>query len=137
MCFARGRHPTFTFSETMTLSTFNSIDSPSPLSANSPSLLNMHDCPQQLIPNIVSQHAAQDPEKVYASIPADNDDLSKGFRDISYREFRSAIDTAAYWLEEQLGVPARGTFPTFAYYGARDLRYAIFLVAAMKLGYKV
>lgn len=79
----------------------------------------------------------QDPEKVYASIPADNDDLSKGFRDITYREFRSAIDAAAYWLQEQLGVPAHRSFPTFAYYGARDLRYAIFLVAAMKLGYKV
>ncbi|CRG91902.1 hypothetical protein PISL3812_08956 [Talaromyces islandicus] len=107
------------------------------MSPSPPPLLDIDSYQQELIPNIVSQHALEDPDKVYASIPADNDDLSKGFRDITYREFRSAIDKAAYWLQKQLVVPERGSFPTFAYYGARDLRYAIFLVAAMKLGYKM
>lgn len=101
-----------------------------------------------LIPNIVDKHAAQNPEKVFASIPVDNSDLSQGFRDITYLEFRRAVDKAAYWLEQHLGTPPRddqqegdgssaSRFPTFAFYGTRDLRYSIFAVAAMKAGFKV
>ncbi|KAH8699187.1 hypothetical protein BGW36DRAFT_294468 [Talaromyces proteolyticus] len=100
-------------------------------------LLNAKNYVQDLIPNIVDRHATENRDKVYASIPINNDDLSQGFRDITYREFNNAISKAAYWLEEKLGVPSTGSFPTFAYYGARDLRYAILLVAAMKVGYKM
>jgi hypothetical protein len=106
----------------------------------------------QLIPKIIDHNSSHNPEKVFASIPADNNDLSKGFRDITYVELSKAVDKAAFWLEETLG-PAHGeaasssdgqqdeapksSFPTFAFYGTRDLRYSIFAVAAMKVGYKV
>ncbi|OKL60947.1 hypothetical protein UA08_03244 [Talaromyces atroroseus] len=105
----------------------------------------------QLIANIVDQHATNNPEKIFASIPFDNDDLSQGFRDITYLDLRKAVDKAAYWIEQTLGVPPKNThspdqqadgssdskFPTFAFYGGRDLRYSIFVIAAMKTGYKM
>lgn len=105
----------------------------------------------ELMPTIIDHNASHHPQKVFASIPMDNNDLSKGFRDVTYVELSKAVDKAAFWLEEKLG-PAyneatnnadgpgqapKSTFPTFAFYGTRDLRYSIFVLAAMKAGYKV
>jgi acyl-CoA synthetase (AMP-forming)/AMP-acid ligase II len=94
-------------------------------------------CQQQLIPTIIDRHDVNDPRKVWVSIPHDNDNLHQGFRDITYRQFRNAVDKASYWLDSKLGASTKGSFATFAYYGPRDLRYAILLVAAMKTGLKV
>lgn len=108
----------------------------------------------RLIPTIVDHYAIHNPGKVFASIPTNDDDLSQGFRDITYLELRKAVDKAAYWLEEKLGRAPMATqiasehqrenrgdlisaFPTFAFYGGRDLRYSILAIAAMKAGYKV
>lgn len=105
----------------------------------------------QLIPTIIDHNASHNPQKVFASIPVDNNNLSQGFRDITYLELSKAVDKAAFWLEEKLGSVHKATtgsegqqgethkskFPTFAFYGTRDLRYSIFAVAAMKTGYKV
>lgn len=126
---------------------------PTPFSENEiMNFINQQETPQ-LIPTIIDHHASHNPQKVFASIPMDNNDLSQGFRDITYFELREAVDKAAYWLEEKLGSAdneakpslevqqkeetSRSSFPTFAFYGTRDLRYSIFAVAAMKTGYKV
>lgn len=126
--------------------------SPTPLSEND--ILNFINQGEkhQLIPTIIDHNASHNPEKVFASIPADNNDLSKGFRDITYVELSKAVDKAAFWLEEKLepahhATPrsngeqqedtAGSSFPTFAFYGTRDVRYSIFAVAAMKAGYTV
>lgn len=129
-----------------------SKSSPTPLSEND--ILNFINQGEkhQLIPTIIDHNASHNSQKAFASIPVDNNDLSQGFRDITYFELRRAVDKAAFWLEETLG-PAknevisksddqreetpRSSFPTFAFYGTRDLRYSIFAVAAMKAGYKV
>lgn len=97
------------------------------------------------IPTIIDNHASRHPQKVFASISLDNNDLSQGFRDITYLELRNAVDRAAYWLDEKLGsqqnennsATKSSSIPTFAFYGTRDLRYSIFVVAAIKCGYKV
>lgn len=130
----------------------DSKTSPTPLSEND--ILNFINRGEkhQLIPTIIDHNASHNPEKVFASIPVDNNDLSKGFRDITYVELSKAVNKAAFWLEEKLGsahndtTPSsegqqgqtpKSSFPTFAFYGTRDLRYSIFAVAAMKAGYKV
>ncbi|KAL1967402.1 hypothetical protein VTN77DRAFT_3187 [Rasamsonia byssochlamydoides] len=93
---------------------------------------------QRLIPSIIDHHASEEPDKIYASIPRDNDDLSQGFRDITYRQLRKAVDKAAFWLKSEIGdATQQGDFEPFAYYGSRDLRYTILLVAAIKIGRKV
>lgn len=73
---------------------------------------------------------------VWASIPVDNENLSKGFQDITYTAFANAIDRAAFWLHDQLP-PAAGPFETVAYSGPKDIRYPILAVAVAKIGRKV
>ncbi|EEA26507.1 hypothetical protein TMatcc_005213 [Talaromyces marneffei ATCC 18224] len=125
---------------------------PSPLSEND--ILNFINQGEkhQLIPTIIDYNASHNPQKAFASIPVDNNDLSQGFRDITYFELRKAVDKAAYWLEETLRTydeiksnledqqqeeALKSSFPTFAFYGTRDLRYSIFAVAAIKVGKKM
>ncbi|KAI4716999.1 acetyl-CoA synthetase-like protein [Aureobasidium sp. EXF-10727] len=90
----------------------------------------------RLLPTLIDDVATTTPNRVYASIPRDDSDMSKGFKDITYADFARAIDALSWWLDETLG-KTDGTFPTFAYFGPRDLGYAIVVVAAAKVGRKV
>lgn len=91
---------------------------------------------ERLIGSLIDEYAATDPTRVWASIPIDNDELSRGFQDISYRQFSNAINHAAWWLKEQLEAKDMPV-ETIAYAGPKDLRYAIIAVAALKLEKKV
>jgi acyl-coenzyme A synthetase/AMP-(fatty) acid ligase len=90
----------------------------------------------RLLPTLIDETATSDPNRIYAAIPQDDADLSKGFKNITYAAFARVIDRLARWLDNTLG-HADGTFPTFAYFGPRDLGYAIVVVAAAKVGRKV
>ena len=99
---------------------------------------------ERLIGRLIDEYAANDPTRVWASIPVDDNDLSRGFQDITYKQFANAINHAAWWLKGQLvaknkdngnGSPTE-TF-TFAYAGPKDLRCPIIAVAALKLGNQV
>jgi acyl-CoA synthetase (AMP-forming)/AMP-acid ligase II len=90
----------------------------------------------RLLPTLIDEIAKSTPNRVYASIPKDDTDLSQGFKNITYADFAQAIDFLSWWLDETLG-KADGTFPTFAYFGPRDLGYCIVVVAAAKVGRKV
>ncbi|CAD0111646.1 unnamed protein product [Aureobasidium uvarum] len=90
----------------------------------------------RLLPTLIDAIATTTPNRVYASIPRDDADMSRGFKDITYADFALAIDALSWWLDETLG-KADGTFPTFAYFGPRDLGYAAVVVAAAKVGRKV
>ncbi|TVY21569.1 Non-canonical non-ribosomal peptide synthetase FUB8 [Lachnellula arida] len=91
---------------------------------------------ERLIGTLIDAHAANDPTRVWASIPVDNDDLSRGYQDISYRQFSNAINHAAWWLKDQLGTKGNRV-ETLAYAGPKDLRYPIIAVAALKLEKKI
>jgi acyl-coenzyme A synthetase/AMP-(fatty) acid ligase len=90
----------------------------------------------RLLPSLIDKIATSTPDRVYASIPKDDTDISQGFKNITYADFAQAIDALSWWLDETLG-KANGTFPTFAYFGPRDLGYCIVVVAAAKVGRKV
>jgi acyl-CoA synthetase (AMP-forming)/AMP-acid ligase II len=90
----------------------------------------------RLLPTLIDEIAKSTPKRVYASIPKDDTDISQGFKNITYADFARAIDSLSWWLDETLG-KADGTFPTFAYFGPRDLGYCIVVVAAAKVGRKV
>lgn len=90
----------------------------------------------RLLPSLIDEIATTTPNRVYASVPRDDADMSKGFKDVTYAEFSRAIDALSWWLDETLG-KADGTFPTFAYFGPRDLGYAIVVVAAAKVSRRV
>jgi hypothetical protein len=94
------------------------------------------DVGHRLIPTLIDQYAATEPPPVWAVVPADENDLSKGFKDVTFRNFANAIDHAAIWLREHLPQPLR-EFQTVAYVGPKDVRYPIIAVAAAKLRIKV
>ncbi|KAI8631702.1 acetyl-CoA synthetase-like protein [Xylariaceae sp. FL1651] len=58
-----------------------------------------------------------------------------GFTDVSASCFANAINRAAWWLSESLGQPSN--FDTVAYIGSNDIRYLLFMFAAIKVGYKM
>jgi hypothetical protein len=80
--------------------------------------------------------ASSDPHRPWISIPRNDDDLTKGFIDISFKQFSNGINHAAAWLDSRLG-PTTGSFETFAYEGPKDARAYIITVAAVKVGRKV
>lgn len=84
------------------------------------------------IPSEIDNIAAKTPTKLYARIPVDDKDLAKGYRDVSIKHLANAMNSASFWLDEVLGETK-----SFAYYGARDLRYAAMILAAAKTGRKV
>lgn len=89
---------------------------------------------RRAIYEIIDDIAVLDEDRVFASIP-EFDDLSLGYTDITYSQLAVAIDRVAWWLQNELHGHPR--LSTFAYLGPNDLRYPLFIVAAMKTSYKV
>ena len=91
---------------------------------------------RRLITSLIDEIARDYPSRIWASIPKDNSNLSKGFRDITFKEFANAINHAAHWLKESLK-GERISYETLAYGGPKDLRHPIIAVAASKCEKKV
>ncbi|KAF4627917.1 hypothetical protein G7Y89_g10235 [Cudoniella acicularis] len=58
-----------------------------------------------------------------------------GFVDVSSRCFANAINRTSWYLKSLLGVPEN--FDTICYMGPNDIRYFLFMFAAIKVGYKM
>lgn len=91
---------------------------------------------QKLIATTIDLLSRETPQKIYACIPRDDEDLSKGFVDITYKQFANAVNHASWWLQSVLG-PSNGNFETFAYVGPKDLSLPAISVAAVKIGWRV
>ncbi|KXG50671.1 Male sterility, NAD-binding [Penicillium griseofulvum] len=89
---------------------------------------------RRLIITIVDEMARDEPEQVVYSL-AISQDISKGLRDISARDFANAVNRTAWWLESELGKESQ--FPTVGYFGPRnDFRYILLIFGCIKAGYK-
>lgn len=88
----------------------------------------------RLLPHIVDAQAQFNPLRVWASY-ARSSDLSKGFRDINFKELAQAVNNVAWYIDSEVGRSA--CFQTVAFIGVSDIRYAVFFLAAVKCGYKV
>jgi len=91
---------------------------------------------KRLLACVIDSYAINDPSKVWASAPLDNDDLKVGFRDISYKELANAVNHASWWLRHMIA-DTTAVFETLAYAGPKDLRYPILALAAVKCGKQV
>lgn len=91
---------------------------------------------KRLVVSLIDQYSRESPERVWASVPQDESNLAKGFKDITYRHLANAVNRASWWLDAALG-KSNGSFETFAYAGPRDLRFPILTVAAVKVGRQV
>jgi len=90
----------------------------------------------RFIITLVDQYAFEDPSRVWAAVPIEEDDLSKGFKNITFAELSNAINHAATWMQKNLPI-ALELFETIAYAGPKDLRYPIIALAAAKVDRKV
>jgi hypothetical protein len=90
---------------------------------------------QRLLHVTIDQIAAEAPDRAWASIPKSNN-ISDGYRDVSFAEFANAINRLSWFLESHLG-PDRPKFKTLAYMGLPDMRYHIMSMAAAKTECKV
>ncbi|KAK3945721.1 hypothetical protein QBC46DRAFT_371464 [Diplogelasinospora grovesii] len=89
---------------------------------------------QRLLPSLVDEIAASDPERVFFSV-AKTKNPADGFQDITAKAFARAVNRCAWYIEQSLG---RGKdFPTLTYMGPQDLVYAILIPACIKTGYKL
>ncbi|ERF77177.1 hypothetical protein EPUS_06457 [Endocarpon pusillum Z07020] len=89
---------------------------------------------KRLLPVLVDEIAATDPERTFVSTPRSSD-LADGFIDISYCEFAKAVNRCAWWLRKELGEHTEQK--TVLYLGPLDLRYLIIILETAKAGHIV
>ena len=90
---------------------------------------------KQILATVVDGMAHLNPLSVYAEYPWATNNCEAGFQKVTYRDLANAIDRLAWHLDDKLR-PGEG-FPTLAYIGPNDLRYAALTLACVKTGYKV
>ena len=94
----------------------------------------LSDLGQRLLPTLVDQLSASDPDRVflsYQSGPSPKD----GYHDFTYKQFAAAVNRYSWWLDKNLG--RSDSFRTLTYFGSRDLRSTVVMCAAVKTGHKV
>ncbi|KAF5010120.1 hypothetical protein FDECE_3706 [Fusarium decemcellulare] len=91
---------------------------------------------RRLLPHLVDEVAHDQPERILYEFPTSTD-LNQPWLRITARQFANSINRAAHWLESVLGRAAGDDTPPIGYVGPQDLRYLIFVVAAIKAGYVV
>lgn len=92
------------------------------------------DAGRRLLPHVIDELAQSEPDRVLYEFPTDND-VTLPYTKVTARQYADAINRAAWLLEGALG---KGSgFPTVGYTGPQDLRYFIFVIAAVKAGYKM
>ncbi|KAF2710147.1 acetyl-CoA synthetase-like protein [Pleomassaria siparia CBS 279.74] len=89
---------------------------------------------KRLIPVIVDEIAAKDPERICFAFPRSLDP-AQGFQNVNFRTFANAINKTAQFIQREIGRSAM--FETVMYMGYSDVRHFIALVALMKTGHKV
>ncbi|TQN70617.1 Non-canonical non-ribosomal peptide synthetase FUB8, partial [Colletotrichum shisoi] len=85
-------------------------------------------CGQRTLPAIVDERAVHEAEKTCFSTPYTSEPRD-GWRRVSYKDFANAINYVAHVILENCGRPAPDTFPTIAYIGPNDARYAALFVS--------
>jgi hypothetical protein len=73
------------------------------------------DVGQRLLHVTIDKIAAETPDRIWAFIPKSNN-LSDGYRDVSFATFANAINRLSWFLKSNLG-PDLGRFKTVGYIG--------------------
>lgn len=88
---------------------------------------------RRLIVDIVDDIAGREPDRpiIYQQRTADAKD---GWEPLTFRQFSRAIDHVAHIINNSVKKESTEKFPTLAYIGPSDARYAIVLIACIKAG---
>jgi hypothetical protein len=87
---------------------------------------------KRILVSVVENKASHDIGKPWVSVPVNDQNLSEGFKDVSFRQLNNYANHAAQWLHENLPRTSQ-PFQCLAYAGPKDLRYPILALAAAKL----
>lgn len=92
---------------------------------------------EPFLTTLIDERAASGHSRPYALFPRSHN-IEEGFRSVSYTDIANAINRTCWWLDSHLPVQNGGEKQrSFAYLGQNDLRYVIFVAAAMKTGHRV
>ncbi|KAJ5930540.1 acetyl-CoA synthetase-like protein [Penicillium verhagenii] len=94
------------------------------------------ECGKRLMPQIIDATAIATPDVACMFVPRTLGNPRDGWKPVSWAQVASAVNYVAHMLVEQVGTPIPGDFPTIAFMGLEDPRYVIFLMGAIKAGYK-
>jgi acyl-CoA synthetase (AMP-forming)/AMP-acid ligase II len=88
---------------------------------------------ERLLANIVDDYATYEPDRVFVSQPYSSN-LEDGYRNVTFRDTSRAVNHLARELIEQTrdATHQKDSFPTVAYIGPSDIRYAIVMLACIK-----
>jgi hypothetical protein len=126
-CSIKWRDPTFC--ALVRYQSNNSVEMTLALDQNVPA-----DCGKRLLPAVLDEIAANDPQRIFISVPHSSD-LSQGFRDIDYGTFGKAVNKYAHWLRAQFNANAGPE--TILYFGPLDIRYLLVILGTPKAGHIV
>lgn len=90
---------------------------------------------RRLVPSTIDEIARSEPHREAFQIPC-SDQPTDGWSVVTFRDYANAVNLRAHSIVESCGSPFEDVFPTLAYVGPQDARYLVFLVAAVKAGYK-
>ncbi|KAF7115496.1 hypothetical protein CNMCM5793_002454 [Aspergillus hiratsukae] len=94
------------------------------------------ECGKRLMPHVIDATAIATPDVECLSVPRTHGKPRDGWKPVSWAQVANAVNYVAHMLIEQAGTPTPGTFPTIAYIGLEDPRYVLFIMGAIKAGYK-
>ncbi|KAI9709750.1 MAG: putative NRPS-like protein biosynthetic cluster [Bogoriella megaspora] len=87
----------------------------------------------RVLPKVIDEHASNFPDSLWASIPR-SEALDEGWVDITYKTYSQCINDMAQWIEDKIGLGENRE--TLGFICVNDIRYPVFIFAAMKAGYK-
>ncbi|KAI1827661.1 hypothetical protein F4861DRAFT_329213 [Xylaria intraflava] len=90
---------------------------------------------RRLIPHVIDEIARGQPDRECFSIPRSANPRD-GARAVTFYDYANAINHTAHVILEKCGSPPVDSIPTIAYIGPNDVRYVVFVIAAIKAGYK-
>ncbi|KJR88497.1 NRPS-like enzyme [Sporothrix schenckii 1099-18] len=90
---------------------------------------------ERLVVHVVDELAHDTADRVYATVTASTDDIEQGFRDITFRQLAGAVNATSWSMARQVGTST--SFGVMAYLGVSDIRYAVYLFAAIKTGHQL
>lgn len=94
------------------------------------------ECGRRLMPHVIDATAIATPDVECLSVPRTHGNPRDGWKSVSWAQVANAVNYVAHMLIAQAGTPTPGTFPTIAYIGLEDPRYVLFIMGAIKAGYK-
>ncbi|KAJ5711092.1 acetyl-CoA synthetase-like protein [Penicillium malachiteum] len=94
------------------------------------------ECGKRLMPHVIDATAIATPDLECLSVPRTYGNPRDGWKPVSWAQVANAVNYVAHMLVKQAGTPEPGSFPTVAYIGLEDPRYVIFIMGAIKAGFK-